>query len=120
LLEEIKRNVFLKGRKVQKHAQCPRQFLGYKSGEGLHLCIAGHAERNAIVNAARYGIAVKGAQMYMNCPVPCTPCLIEIINAGISEVIVTELKYYDEMAEQLVKWSKLNVRIYEGEEEWTS
>ena len=28
---------------------CPRYILGYKSGEGLDLCVAGHAERNALI-----------------------------------------------------------------------
>jgi len=92
---------------------CPRQVLGYKSGEGLHLCIAGHAERNAIVNAARLGHKVKGCKMYMDCPVPCTPCLIEIINAGIEEIIITEFGYYDSMAEWIINNSNLKVRVYE-------
>ncbi len=93
---------------------CPRKVLGFKSGEGLEYCIAGHAERNAIVNAARHGIAVKDATLYCNCPIPCTPCLIEIINSGIREVVVTDLEYYDIMGEWLVKQSGIKVRTFEG------
>lgn len=91
---------------------CPRQTLGFKSGQGLEWCIAGHAERNSIVNAAREGIKVKGAIMYMGCEVPCTPCLVEIINAGISEIVVTGMGHYDTMSEYLIKESKLKVRTY--------
>jgi len=91
---------------------CPRKKYGFASGEGLELCIAGHAERNAIVNAARHGIAVKGSIMYMSCPIPCSPCLVEIINSGIEEIVVTELSYYDKMAEYLIKESNLKVRKY--------
>ena len=29
--------------------KCPRQILGYKSGEGLEWCVAGHSERNALI-----------------------------------------------------------------------
>ena len=77
------------------------------------MCVAGHAERNALINAARQGVATKGAKLYMNCGIPCTPCLVEIINAGIEEIIVTKLTYYDESAEYLVNNSKLKVRTYE-------
>ena len=97
---------------------CPRYALQYKSGQGLHLCIAGHAERNSLINAARNGIAVKGATMYMNCPIPCKDCLIEIINAGIEEVVITgTLKdYYDEISQYLLKESNLKIRLYNLEE----
>lgn len=92
--------------------KCPRQALGYKSGEGLHLCIAGHAERNALINAAREGVAVKGCTMFMDCGIPCTPCLIEIINAGIAAIVVTGMDYYDTMSKFLIQTSSLQVRIF--------
>jgi len=91
---------------------CPRYALGYKSGEGLEWCTAGHAERNSIVNAARLGVCTKGTKMYMSCPTPCSPCLIEIINAGIEEIIVTKISYYDKMAEWLIRNSGLEMRTY--------
>jgi dCMP deaminase len=92
---------------------CPRKLLGFESGQGLEWCIAGHAERNAIVNAAREGVSVKGCIMYMDCPVPCSPCLVEIINAGISEIVITEFTHYDRMSEYLIKYSGLKARTYE-------
>jgi deoxycytidylate deaminase len=70
--------------------------MGFKSGQGLEWCVAGHAERNAIVNAARKGMpALEGCSIYMTCGVPCTPCLIEIKNAGITEIVCTEIAFYD-------------------------
>ena len=93
--------------------RCPRQVLGFKSGEGLEWCVAGHAERNALINAARNGISTKGTKLYMNCPTPCTPCLIEIINAGVEEIIITKEGYYDISAEYLIKNSNLKWRTYE-------
>ena len=92
---------------------CPRYLLGYKSGEGLDLCVAGHAERNVLINAARMGIATKGAKLFMNCGIPCTPCMVEILNAGIEEIIVTKIEYYDISAEYLLKNSSLNYRVYD-------
>lgn len=47
-----------------------------------------HAERNAVYNAARNGIATKGAKAYLNwAPTPCVECTKGLIQAGITEVI---------------------------------
>lgn len=96
---------------------CPRYLQGYKSGEGLHLCVAGHAERNALINAARNGIATKGTSLFCYCGIPCSPCLVEIINAGVLEVVYkidgsigNVGEYYDDMAEYLIDNSNLFVR----------
>jgi len=97
--------------------KCPRQVQGYKSGEGLHLCIAGHAERNAIVNAARLGIETKGSTLVCYCGIPCKDCMIEIINAGVIEVVYKIGSstgnfgdYYDEMSKYLIDNSDVIVR----------
>jgi len=105
----------LKGRNIKNidFTKCPRQTLGYKSGEGLEWCIAGHAERNVLINAARAGIATKGAKLYMDCGIPCKDCMVEVINAGIEEVIVTKLSYYDFMSKFLVQESKIKVRVFD-------
>ena len=49
-----------------------------------------HGERNAIINAARYGIQTLGTSMYLNCGVPCADCARAIINAGIWKVVCKE------------------------------
>jgi dCMP deaminase len=57
-----------------------------------------HAEANAILNAARIGVSVKGCTLYLAAtdsnnggPVwggaPCTRCTVEVIQAGIAEVV---------------------------------
>jgi len=94
--------------------KCPRYIpeMGFKSGEGLEWCVAGHAERNALINAARAGIATNGLIMYMDCGFPCTPCMVEIINAGIKEIVVTKAEFYDISAEYVLKESDLEWRIY--------
>jgi dCMP deaminase len=98
---------------------CPRQLLGFKSGEGLEYCIAGHSERNAILNAARHGISVKDSIMYMNCNVPCKDCLIEIINVGIVEIVCVDSScYYDSVSKFLVQESGLIVRDFHFEKNW--
>ena len=94
--------------------KCPRYVpeMGFKSGQGLEYCVAGHAERNSLINAARNGIKTKKTKLYMNCGIPCTPCLVEIINAGVEEIIVTKIEYYDISAEYLLKQSALKYRVY--------
>lgn len=94
------------------NSMCPRQRLGYGSGEGLELCPAAHAEDNCISNAARVGVVTAGTTMYMNCSLPCKNCLGKIINAGILEIICTSIEPYDELSKWLLKESKLNVRTY--------
>jgi len=91
---------------------CPRRLLGFKSGEGLEWCISGHAERNSLINAAREGVSTKETIMYMTCGIPCTPCLIEIINAGVKEIVVSRKSYYDISASYLIMNSYLKVRLY--------
>jgi dCMP deaminase len=47
-----------------------------------------HAERNAIYNAARVGIPLKGCTIYMKyCPRPCTDCARAVIQSGIVRVV---------------------------------
>lgn len=93
--------------------KCPRYPLGAKSGQMLNICVAAHAEENSILDAARRGVKVKGATMYMTCGIPCTQCLIKIINAGIKEIVVTGITFYDENAEWLLNNSDVKVRLYD-------
>jgi dCMP deaminase len=47
----------------------------------------GHAERNAIYNAARFGIRLTDSVIHLNAGMPCTGCAIAIIQAGIRGVV---------------------------------
>jgi dCMP deaminase len=80
--------------------ECPRKVLGYKSGEGLHMCLASHAEMSLVAQAARLGISLTGAKVYIYAGVyPCSTCTGIMINAGINEVIVPNYaKPYDDLA----------------------
>lgn len=91
--------------------QCPRQFLEFKSGEGLDFCIAGHAEENAIVNAARKGVTTKGSICYLSGNItPCHKCLIMLINAGIKEVVLRKKEYYLDNIKYMEKESGIKIR----------
>jgi len=92
---------------------CPRRVIGFPSGEGLGVCPAGHAERNALINAARLGIKTDNAKLYMSCGVPCSPCMVEIINSGVEEIVCSSMHIYDETAMYLLENSDLKIRIFD-------
>jgi len=94
-------------------SKCPRRELGYKSGEGLHLCQAGHAERNALIQAARNGISTLGTTLYCYCPTPCKDCMIEIINAGVFRLVFLKGAIYDKYSETLLKESAIIPYTYD-------
>ncbi len=53
-----------------------------------------HAEANAVANAARIGVSLKGSRMYMNYrPCPCSTCASLIIQAGVKEIIGPSAKF---------------------------
>jgi dCMP deaminase len=70
---------------------CPRRIQGLKSGEGLEICPASHAETNAIVQAAMNGVKIDGAVLYCNFnQVPCRECAKLIVNSGITEIVFND------------------------------
>ncbi|MEI8129755.1 MAG: deaminase, partial [bacterium] len=48
--------------------------------------LVAHAESNAIINAARNGVNVKGSTIYISHP-PCNECSKLIVQAGIKKVV---------------------------------
>lgn len=88
---------------------CLREKLKIPSGQRHELCRGLHAEQNAIIQAACYGVSIKGASLYVTC-YPCSVCAKMIINAGISEVVTME-GYPDPMAQELIKESGILVRF---------
>ncbi len=61
----------------------------YPKGTGYDLCICVHAEQNAILAAARFGIAVAGGTVYTTLQ-PCFGCLKEMLQAKILRVVYLE------------------------------
>src|SRR5207248_1998607 len=57
----------------------------YPSGEGYDLCICVHAEQNALLAAARFGVAIEGCTLYSTLQ-PCFGCLKELLQANVREV----------------------------------
>lgn len=57
----------------------------YSSGEGYDLCICVHAEQNALLAAARFGVAIEGCTLYTTLQ-PCFGCLKEMLQTNVAEV----------------------------------
>ena len=65
--------------------RCANRDKTYKSGEAYDLCICVHAEQNAILAAARFGISTSGSTMYTTMR-PCFGCAKEMLQAQIKSV----------------------------------
>lgn len=92
---------------------CPRKDYHYLSGKGLHLCQAGHAERNALIQAARNGISTLDATLYCFCGQVCKDCAIEIVNAGVRELVFLsdpDIHPYDNYSGAILNESGIIVR----------
>lgn len=58
-------------------------------GTEAHCLVSVHAEANAIVSAARSGIAVAGSTCYTTLS-PCVGCASLLVNVGVKEVLYIE------------------------------
>jgi len=92
---------------------CPRRAVGAKSGEYLDMCLAVHAEENAILMCARSTTEAKDTTMYMTCGIPCKLCMNKIIQVGIKEIVVTTLTVYDDSSLYLLENSSVKIRLFD-------
>lgn len=75
----------------------------HEDGHETRHCIrTAHAEQNAIVSAARFGIALEGATLYCNMT-PCYACAKMIINAGIIRVVCNLDYHAGERSKEIFK-----------------
>lgn len=65
---------------------CLREKLQIPSGERHELCSGVHAEQNVIIQAAMYGIPIKGATLYCTHK-PCSICDKMLRNCGITKIL---------------------------------
>lgn len=99
--------------------RCENRAKEFKSAEAYDLCICVHAEQNAILAAARFGIGIQGTTMYTTLR-PCFGCAKEMLQAQIKKVYYlhewtpnardSELKTEKQRAE----YEKLMIRFPEG------
>ncbi len=88
---------------------CLREKLKIPSGQRHELCRGLHAEQNALLQSALYGVSAKGSTLYVTNQ-PCSICSKMLINAGIKEVVISG-GYPDKMAEEFLKEAGIRVKI---------
>ena len=96
---------------------CLREKLDVPSGTMHELCRGLHAEQNAIIQAAVFGVSIKGAEIYCT-NVPCIICAKMLINAGIGKRICYQDGYPDELALEMLQEASVQlVQIPFGKDE---
>ena len=96
-----------KGLKHCFEVGCLRDKLKIPSGERHELCRGLHAEQNAVVQAAVFGVAIEGSTIYTTL-YPCILCTKIIINSGIRRVVTCE-DYNDELSMELLYESGIEI-----------
>jgi dCMP deaminase len=91
---------------------CKRQELNIPSGQQTDICVATHAEQNAIIQAAKFGVSIDEASMYMTTQ-PCVTCAKMIINAGIKEIYYRG-DYPDALALELLREAEVKMFKYDN------
>lgn len=88
--------------------------IGEDGVTSKHCIRTAHAELNAITNAARVGVAVKGATLYCKM-VPCYTCAKTIINAGIERVVAINDYHASNLTKKIFKQAKIKLDIINKE-----
>ncbi|MEM2944026.1 MAG: cytidine/deoxycytidylate deaminase family protein [Methanomassiliicoccales archaeon] len=89
---------------------CVRVQNNVESGTRHELCRGVHAEQNAIIQAAYFGVSIKGGTIYTT-NFPCVLCAKMLVNAGIEEVVYKD-EYIDELSKNILNESKVRVRRF--------
>ena len=99
-----------KGLKHCEEVGCVREQNHIESGTRHELCRGVHAEQNAVIQAAYFGVSIKDATMYTT-NFPCVMCAKIIINAGIREIVFKD-EYVDPLSKEILDESKVLVRKF--------
>lgn len=89
---------------------CKRTELGLGTNVGLDLCPCAHAEANAVANAAKNGVSLDGATVYVT-SYPCHNCMGQMANAGISAVYY-EREYPSELTAEIARHAGIRLTQY--------
>jgi len=96
---------------------CLREQRKVPPGERHELCRGLHAEQNALIQAAVYGTAIKGAVYYITHQ-PCVLCAKLMINAGIKKVVFRG-EYPDQLALEMLEEAGVETARYKAESRGT-
>jgi dCMP deaminase len=97
----------------KERGECLRRKMNIPSGTRAEICYAIHAEQNAILQAAKLGLAIDGATLYCTHQ-PCSVCAKMIINAGIKRVVY-EQGYPDDFSLEFFREAGVLLERYQPE-----
>jgi len=97
----------------KERGECLRRKMNIPSGTRAEICYAIHAEQNAILQAAKLGLAIDGATLYCTHQ-PCSVCAKMIINAGIKRVVY-EQGYPDDFSLEFFREAGVVLERYQPE-----
>lgn len=93
---------------------CLREQMGIPSGQRQEICRAQHAEANVCNFAARHGVALDGATIYVTNQ-PCSTCIKALATSGVKKVVYDgdypdpfAVKIAEEVGMILVRFSSLS------------
>jgi dCMP deaminase len=75
-----------------------------------------HAEQNAIIQAARFGIPLEGATLFCKMT-PCRTCAMMIINSGIKRVVCEKHYHADKDTIEMFKQAGVELAVMNAEVE---
>jgi len=85
----------------------------HENGNQTQHCVrTTHAEQNAIVQAAKLGIAINESTLYCKMT-PCSTCAKMIINAGIKRVVCEKKYHAGQESEELFKLADIEIDFFE-------
>ena len=99
-----------------KHCEevgCIREREGIPSGERHELCRGIHAEQNAMLQAAQFGISLRGSVLYCTNQ-PCVLCAKMLINTGVERIVVLG-GYPDKLSKEMLDEAGIDIVVWERE-----
>lgn len=84
--------------------------------KSLHCVRTTHAEANAVAQAAKYGVPIDGATIYIKME-PCLDCTKLIINSGIKRVVCEKRYHGAEISRDFLKKAGVDLLVLNDETE---
>ena len=86
---------------------CMRTEMNIPSGQRHEICRAVHAEQNLIIQAAKHGVSLCGADIYCTTK-PCFICAKMLMNCGVRTVYYVA-GYPDKLTDEMVGHSQMRL-----------
>lgn len=88
------------------------EVIDENGNRSMHCIRTLHAEENAILQAAEYGIPVKGATLYCKMT-PCFNCAKRIARVGITRIVARKRYHTESLSIELLKNADIELQILE-------